>query len=796
MEPSPIRNEFVPSLQEKAHGTQMNDHKRLSEQYDNKSVWYILYCLCWGKIVKHGTTYHVTNRKGPYNEHSPYPVQYKAVFFLDKNDLDTKGIPLYSLDNKVFPAWLATKGMADTRVQENAGEEFYQHENPEALVKEFLAAKGIRIIEEMYVDIFPKLRLNSAEKKQLLDEDEEREMLREDIPLNDSIPLISSSKNSELDVSIDNIEKTFLKREQHLRRNQRELYDLFSGKLETCVSYTGIVHWATGTGKTIGEIILILLCFNFMKKNDKIYRGLLVTHKNDIIATQRETLEKLKLFGLKVIFANNGQFSKLRESIPKDEHVLIIVIHAALVGSTKELKELDDVDSSFMKQSMDYLPPINHFNYDEVHRLPGAKFYDIIKRKLQEWETPFCTGMSATPKTSNDEQRMKMQEFFQDPKPLHTVTIEEAVNEGLIANPRFHITELPSYTNAHRQSPEQIKKDKQQHDVCGVISRIKTFIQERITASLCKKGKGIIWLSTIDEIVMAVVFSKELFPAEWKIYVANPERKELENELTDEDFVKADADGTPRILFACDKYREGADIEGLEFTGVLMGKTMAAYILLQMIGRALRMDYEGKEGWCCIFRPKYEDESDTTVLDTILLEMISYCSNSSFGLANKEVEDFIRRYFGTIEVNGEPLGREESLRWAQNMFLRKLHTEGRLKMSDVAKLCQDNNIIDSASYGRFCRDKFPHIPTAPSEYWKRDWVSMYDFLHGSKGKMSLETFIQDIIKGKGLRTAEEWETQQSNFTEYPTLQCIVDGYFDSIANFKDIVEKSGLRGRR
>jgi len=157
----------------------MSDHDRLSEQYDNQPVWYIMFCSIWGTIFKHGTTKHVTNRKGPYNEHSPFPVQYKALFFLNPTDLETKGIKLYSLDNKIFPQWLRKKGLSDTRVQEDAGEEFYRHDNPELLVKQFLSEMGIGIVKEMYEDIFPKHRLQSTENAQLLAEDAERSIVRE-----------------------------------------------------------------------------------------------------------------------------------------------------------------------------------------------------------------------------------------------------------------------------------------------------------------------------------------------------------------------------------------------------------------------------------------------------------------------------------------------------------------------------------------------------------------------------------------------------------------------------------------
>jgi len=170
-------NDHVPLLEEKPYSSTMIDHIKLSEQYDNQPAWYILFCAMWGQIVKHGTTKHVTNRKGPYNEHSPFPVQYKAVFFLNPKDLDAKRIKLYTLDNKIFPQWLLKKGLSNTRVQENAGEEFYRQENPEHLVKQFLSEIGIGIVKELYEDIFPKHRLNSA----VLEQEDSEKTIQSDV---------------------------------------------------------------------------------------------------------------------------------------------------------------------------------------------------------------------------------------------------------------------------------------------------------------------------------------------------------------------------------------------------------------------------------------------------------------------------------------------------------------------------------------------------------------------------------------------------------------------------------------
>ena len=107
---------------------------------------------------------------------------------------------------------------------------------------------------------------------------------------------------------------------------------------------------------------------------------------------------------------------------------------------------------------------------------------------------------------------------------------------------------------------------------------------------------------------------------DWHIYTA----VEDADASDDDKFVKDIADGQPRILLACERYREGSDIKGLEMTAILMGNTIGANILLQIVGRALRNDYNGKEGWCVIVKPSDEGTTEDDVFDSIVLEIMEF----------------------------------------------------------------------------------------------------------------------------------------------------------------------------
>lgn len=103
----------------------------------------------------------------------------------------------------------------------------------------------------------------------------------------------------------------------------------------------------------------------------------------------------------------------------------------------------------------------------------------------------------------------------------------------------------------------------------------------------------------------------------------------IDDERTDKYFVDSPADGAIRILFACDRYREGSDISGIEMTAVMIGNTISAYILIQIQGRSLRIDYANKEGWCLIVASCEEDETEQDVLDRIALDILSYLGEHS-----------------------------------------------------------------------------------------------------------------------------------------------------------------------
>ena len=109
------------------------------------------------------------------------------------------------------------------------------------------------------------------------------------------------------------------------RRIQDEVWDTYASIVKKG-SYRGIVQWATGAGKSIAMMIMIVITAHYYQEKGELYRGLLVSHKNDIFDTLAPYLEKLNHFGIQVIRGDHGNFSQI--NIPSDKSVLITCTHS------------------------------------------------------------------------------------------------------------------------------------------------------------------------------------------------------------------------------------------------------------------------------------------------------------------------------------------------------------------------------------------------------------------------------------------------------------------------------------
>jgi len=559
------------------------------------------------------------------------------------------------------------------------------------------------------------------------------------------------------------------------RRIQSELFRAFLEKTSENEKYKGIVQWPTAVGKTIGMLSLLFISFSRRSSEGKIWRGLLIAPQNDILNTIMDSIKRLKKWGITIISGHDAQFVDALQEYPRDRHCLIITTHASLTDRRK----------------WEMLPDIDHCHYDEVHQSTGMQFFGL----LVEWIPKFTyfTGTSATPKTCNSEQHTRLHQLFGNPlEVLHQCEMDEAVKEGWIAQPKI------------------IAK------IVDSVTRIQDFIVI-VAQSVAKKreqgkwvyGKVIVYLDTIADVQAAVRCAIQYFN-EATIYMAVKDTSAananagasteldvvpIEGAHPDSEFINDEADGSLRILFACQRYRQGSDIKGIEMTMVLFNSTIATNVFVQIMGRALRKDYAyaNKEGWCVIVKTRSEGEEETSedVMDSILLEMASFLILSSTSDADnkkpkkQQLQDFVSQFL-EFDVDRKEFSIEETVERMQCMYLRKEYVSGN---KGVREYCIDKGIDSSFEYAEHrkteTRISLPcDIPCQSNE-------TVYAFLHPNASCMQKSEFI-NLLKTLDLTTSQKYETWRTGLvwpSAYPSIQHISDGYFGpNDTNFNTFVE--------
>jgi superfamily II DNA or RNA helicase len=541
---------------------------------------------------------------------------------------------------------------------------------------------------------------------------------------------------------------TFLEAGCVPRRIQLELWDLFEDICRMNEKYKGIVQWATGTGKTLAILMLFLLSADKCMKEGRIFRGILIAPTNDIFDTIIHHIQKLSRWGILVCEGHNGNFSSLE--IPRDKHILVTATHASLTKPEAWAK----------------LPPMVITHYDEVHRITGDEFYTMLNSKLREWDTQYITGTSATPKTCSASQHKKITDLFGTPlNLLHKCDVDEAIAEGWIAQPRFCAHVIPHTIEEavihHGVTTTVSKPIDRNVIITKFIDIINTSMQSKRNKCLWKGGKCIAYLPSREDVCEAVKIAKELLHGAC-IYTA----VDTADASNDKSFVADKPDGTSRILFACERYREGSDIKGLEMTAVLMGNTIGANIILQIVGRALRKDYAGKEGWCVIARPSEEGTTEEDVMNSIILRIMEFAGKeSSSMLTASRIRQFVTKFFGDVSISGRDYGVEETILRIQALYVREefegSSTTPKEKYDMIRNLNKEMGLTSKLEYEARKTEHLKYIDN-PKLYFSASWISWYHYL-GIDTSAFPPTKAEWVsaCKAKGLTTWEGYKTKRT-----------------------------------
>lgn len=675
---------------------------------------------------KVGTTWHPESRKFQYTTaHATVPV-YRRIYKLDPTSFSNHS-DLYNLDSIKFPVYLKKIKRTNLHVELGGGTEFYWRDKIlYEIIEDFLEFQKIRIVEIIYEDPYPLPPKTNIDKKQLRDIISNETELRENTLWNRFLSTFLLGKTP--------------------RRIQIELWDKFDAISRP---HKGIIQWPTGVGKTAGMLMMVVLAAEKARQNGEYYRGIIVSPKNDIFDTISKNFNKLSEFGISVYDGTHAKFSKL--SFPSNEHLLIIATHSALVTS-----------------GLNSLPLITHFHYDEVHRISGEKLFEDLKVMLKTWNTAFLTGTSATPLTCSGIQRDKIIELFGNDYIISRCDMDEAVTEGWIAKPRFHV-------NIVSKSDER----------SAILKSFVDIIENTITQKKVKNwngGKVIAYIPTsIEDVLFASEYAKQkLYTA--KIYTA------IGEDRTDTNFCNDPADGTTRVLFACQRYREGSDIPGIEMTCILVGDYTAANIMIQTAGRALRNDYVGKEGWCVIVRPSEDGTTEENVLDTIILNILDFQGDSTRVYDKSEIKKLLDSTL-TLLADGNESDIETTILRIQSAYIRREFRNGTLTFDKARTLCISNNIRNISNYKQF-RDINLCLPFEP---W-RDRMSAYDFFHPeSIQRISIDDFKKTLVKNLICTTEQYSNWISSQPVTFPTVEECVEGYFLGINNFQQLLPEGRRR---
>uniref|UniRef100_A0A6C0HMH2 Helicase ATP-binding domain-containing protein n=1 Tax=viral metagenome TaxID=1070528 RepID=A0A6C0HMH2_9ZZZZ len=510
------------------------------------------------------------------------------------------------------------------------------------------------------------------------------------------------STANEEDRVLDEIDSTFFSKflpGNVPRRIQQELWTIFENVCDNHPGglYKGIVQWPTGVGKTIAMLIMIVLAAERFKRMGKVYRCLLVSPKNDILKTLISQLEQLRFFGITLLDGSEGKLSTV--TIPLTQHVVVIATHSALTD----------------KSTLERLPPMNHVHYDEVHRITGKVFLENLKEMVDIWGAEYLTGTSATPETSSPSQRQKLVDLFGESlSVIHRCDIDEAVKEGWIAPPRYHISVLEN------------NKDRNAVLEAYVRDLIETARLKQALGGL-RTGKIIAYIeSSIEDVQYASKYAKSNYP-DIKFYSA------INGERDDSEFVAAASDGTLRIMIVCQRYREGSDVRGVEMTSMLVGDSAAAYIILQVCGRGMRLDYPEKEAWIHIARPSEERTTPDDVKNHIVLDVLEYIQGKKeggAGMSSGEIADTVRSYFGNLRVNGVLSDLDETIRHVQELYTRRevgKRKTPRERYADLQKINRDLGLTSKVQY-EDSEKRHPCFIPDPKKEFAGYWTSWYDYL--------------------------------------------------------------------
>jgi hypothetical protein len=225
-------------------------------------------------------------------------------------------------------------------------------------------------------------------------------------------------------------------------------------------------------------------------------------------------------------------------------------------------------------------------------------------------------------------------------------------------------------------------------------------------------------------------------------------------------------------------------VTGVELNTVAVRGSIEPYILLQIIGRTLRLDYAEKEGWCRVFKVG-EGTADAFLYEVFRRFMHDYGLSVKEGGAERptqeEIVDVVRRWFGQVDVDGMSLSTDETARIIHRMFLREYYERRLPTYDNVRRENVRMQILTRAAYrSEVVRSTHPLYVSDPQLTFATSWSTWYNFLgrDTSAYPPTKHEFVNACIQ-RGLKTYQQFKNYIKDHKDLP------EDPVDMYGGFKD-----------
>jgi superfamily II DNA or RNA helicase len=675
---------------------------------------------------KIGITHHPESRKWQYNILCIKPPKYKYLFRIITNISEYL---FYNLDNTYFIEYLKRLNLYDKYYASLGGGTELYYDIPLNILQDYFTSLNIEI--EILPDIYserPERQVYKKHKK--IDKNGKKNRLTLNLKNKEDFKNILGSKN--------------------LRSIQDILWEDIYETLDRDENIFGIIQWPVGVGKTVGILIVVYLIKQRLEKLGQYLNSILISPKRDIIKTLRKEFDLLENYGIKVIYSSEP-ISKI--VLPENTHYLLVITHSGMNTI------IDD------KPFIETLKNINLVLYDEVHRICGEYFYDSLKKMITKWQLKYLIGTSATPLTCNKTQNKKLIELCPNDngdniKLVSYCSIKNALDNEWIARPKIN---LFIFSN----------KDTIIDETLNIINDLETASQFRNKKIICYSSSSVESMENYHALFKLSDKTKE-----WFIYNAN-------NDDNIDNFIN-NVYSKPQILFACQKYREGSNIYGVDMVNIIIEQTIEPHLLLQIGGRAMRMDYKNKIATINIFK-RYEP-TDKNALN-ILYEIVSMINDeykynnhtiSTKCNLNKIIEDLV----GVIKIDGETLDHGAAVSAVESIYIkRQLDSSPKLKYT---MLVDENRILGLKSKNEYfnSREGNKYFIDDPQTYFTREglWINWCHFLGvDTSNFLDLDNWKKKV-KSLNITTINDYI---NSYMLYPELPPRPNEFYNNFTNWSD-----------